>query len=78
MSVHGNATEAAAVRDRLIAEGEIVNSAREGQFKLWLPDDPEGTRSEPGTGLERGTLHLPDPTLEPTRSTVPALELLTE
>lgn len=54
--VRGNGTEAAKVRDRLLAVGEIVNTAaREGHFNLWLPDDPASDRSGQGTGLERLT-----------------------
>jgi hypothetical protein len=38
--VTGNVSEAAAVRDRLIAVGAVVNSAtRPGYFNLWSADD---------------------------------------
>lgn len=51
--ITGNAQEAARVRDRLIADNAIVNTAPEGRFKLWLPEDPLAARSEPRTALER-------------------------
>ena len=70
--VTSNATEAARVRDRLIATGQLVNTAaRKGYFNLTLPDDPTFTRSEPGTALERLPFHLPDGVADPSRSTVP-------
>ena len=76
--VKGNATEAAAVRDRLIADGEVNNTGGKGQFCLWIAEDPgtghQETRSDAGTGMERGTFHLPEPGEEPTRSPVPALK----
>ncbi len=66
--VRGNETEKAAVRDRLIADGLLVNqTAREGQFRLWHADDPAATRSELRTGLER----LPFPTPEREAAAVP-------
>ena len=53
-AVRGKALDLAKTRDRLIAAGEIVNSAaREGHFTLWLPDDPACPRSLAGTGWER-------------------------
>src|SRR5262249_28656291 len=40
-NVRGNDGEKAEVRDRLIRDGHLVNTApREGQFKLWVSDDP--------------------------------------
>lgn len=52
--VRGKATDLAAVRDRLLAEGLLVNVApREGQFKLWHADDPACPRSGVGTASER-------------------------
>lgn len=73
--VTGNVTEAAGIRDRLLAEGLIVNTAtRMGQFNLWHSNDPATDRSEAGTDLERPTFPLPDPAPKPTRSTVPALK----
>lgn len=70
--VTGNATEAAKVRDRLIAAGEIVNlPARDGQFKLWSVNDPASGRSGLGTGLERLSQPPPAGAPEPCRSTVP-------
>ena len=72
--VRGNATEAAAIRDRLIRDGLLVNSAsREGQFSLWVADDPAAPRSELGTGLERLPNATPGRAAEPTRSPVPYL-----
>jgi hypothetical protein len=70
--VRGNATEAAAVRDRLIKDGRLINSAaREGHFNLWVAEDPAAPRSSAGTGLERARSPSPDGAPEPTRSTVP-------
>ncbi len=67
--VKGNATEAAAMRDRLLAAGQIVNTAtRDGYFQLWAADDPAATRSEPGTGLERLPFPLPAGADDPSRS----------
>ena len=38
------------MRDRLITEGRIVNTAaREGHFKLWVADDPAVPRAGPST-----------------------------
>ena len=72
--VRGNATEAAKVRDRLLAAGELVNTAaREGQFKLWVADDPAVDRSGLGTGLERLSFPPPVGSAEPDRSTVPTV-----
>ena len=52
--VRGNLTELAAVRDRLIRDGALINSAaREGRFHLWRADDPAAPFSKPGTALER-------------------------
>jgi hypothetical protein len=52
----GNGEELAAIRDRLIHEGRLVNSAaREGQFSLWVADDPAAPRSDARTGLERAS-----------------------
>jgi hypothetical protein len=51
--VRGNATEAAAIRDRLLSDGLIVNrAARDGQFNLWRADDPAVPGSELRTALE--------------------------
>jgi hypothetical protein len=69
--VTGNATEAARVRDQLLASGRIVNKAkRDGYFNLWNADDP-ATRSEPGTAPERLPISAPDGTAYPSRSPVP-------
>jgi hypothetical protein len=44
--VQGNASELAAIRDRLLRDGRLVNgAASEGQFRLWHPDDPAAPRS---------------------------------
>lgn len=70
--VTGNATQCATVRDRLLELGQIVNTAtREGYFNLVLPDTPEDTRSQLGTGLERLTFPIPAGADEPSRSPVP-------
>lgn len=70
--VRGNASEAAVVRDKLLATGRLVNTAgREGYFNLALPDTTDATRSEPGTALERRTVPATDGATEPSRSTVP-------
>jgi hypothetical protein len=70
--VTGNATDAAKVRDRLIAAGTLVNSAaRDGYFNLWHVDDPACPRSEPGTALERLSLLPPAGASEASRSAVP-------
>ncbi len=54
--VRGNASEAAAIRDRLLKLGDLLNTAtREGQFRLWRDEDSAETRSDPGTALERST-----------------------
>jgi hypothetical protein len=72
--VTGNGSEAATVRDRLLSEGLLVNTAaRHGYFNLWHHDDPAATRSEPGTALERLTYPSTEADAEPTRSTVPPL-----
>ena len=72
--VTGKATEVANVRDRLIAEGAIVNTAaREGNFNLWDTDDPAVTRSHAGTGRERPSFPSPDGTPQPTRSPFPPI-----
>ena len=39
--VKGNAKTKAAVRDRLIAEGRLVNRGKGQAFALWLPDEVE-------------------------------------
>lgn len=54
--VRGNLAQLADVRDRLLHENLLVNTtARDGQFNLWLVDDPVRPRSEPGTAPERPT-----------------------
>ena len=58
--VTGNASESARVRDRLLAAGQILNTAkRDGYFNLWNADDP-ATRSEAGTTLERLPFSAPE------------------
>jgi hypothetical protein len=70
--ITGNAGEAAVVRDRLLADGEIVNiPTRAGHFNLWAADDPAATRSDAGTGLERHLFPTPDGAPDPSRSPVP-------
>jgi hypothetical protein len=72
--VTGKATDVAKVRDRLLAQGVIVNSAgRDGHFNLWLSDDPAAPRSLPGTARERLTCPPPAGTDEPVPFPVPAL-----
>jgi hypothetical protein len=64
--VRGNDGEKAAVRDRLIQDGTLVNTAtREGQFRLWVADDPACPRAELSTALARQP--------ETSRATVPAV-----
>ena len=70
--VTGSDTDTAKVRDRLLSERVIVNTAtRHGYFSLWAADDPAATRSEPGTGRERLAGSPSGGTPEPTRSPVP-------
>jgi hypothetical protein len=54
--IKGNDREKASVRDRLVAKGVLVNTAkRDDQFNLWHPDDPALTdRAESST--EFGTV----------------------
>lgn len=60
-SVRGNETEKAAVRDRLIRDGLLLNqAARKGQFELWSASDPAATRSELRTGVERPPFPSPE------------------
>jgi AAA domain/RepB DNA-primase from phage plasmid len=46
--VKGNAKTKATIRDRLIAEGRLVNRGKGQSFALWSPDDLED--EEPGRG----------------------------
>ena len=70
--VRGGNTDTARVRDRLLADGLIVNTAtRDGHFNLWAADDTALPRSEPRTGLERPTFPHGAGDAETTRSTVP-------
>lgn len=70
--VRGNLQKLEALRDRLLTEGALVNgAARDGQFRLWLADDPEVTRSGARTDLERLTFPSPASEDEPTRSPFP-------
>ena len=69
--VRGNATDAASVRDRLLGEGLLVNTAtREGRFSLWVADDPALSRSELRTDVERVRSTTPERDTESIRSTV--------
>ena len=55
--------------------GVLTNSpAREGEFNLWLADDPAAPRSGTRTGTERLPFPTPEADAEPTRSPVPALK----
>jgi hypothetical protein len=73
--VRGNGTELATVRDRLIAEGALVNTAaRDGHFKLWQPDDPACPRSHAGTAPERLTGTPPADEAEADPFPVPSIE----
>jgi AAA domain len=56
--VTGNDAEKAAVRDRLIATGTLINAAnRDGHFNLWRADDPAAPRAEASTAPAR--LYVP-------------------
>jgi hypothetical protein len=58
--VHGRPEDAARVRDRMLEDGELVNtSTRKGGFSLWAADDPV-FRSEAGTEPERFTFPTPE------------------
>jgi hypothetical protein len=70
--VRGNDGEKADVRDRLIRNGALVNTAaRQGHFNLCLSDDPAATRAEASTGLARLSFPLGAGADEPSRATVP-------
>lgn len=59
--VKGNAVEIAEVRDRLLKEGALVNTAtRDNYFNLWVADDPAASRTNVGTALERPTFPFPE------------------
>jgi hypothetical protein len=71
--VTGKATDVAKVRDRLIATGQLVNTAaRPDRFNLWMADDPGIHRSHTGTARERLSFPLPDGTPDPSPFPVPA------
>ena len=71
-SVRGNDAEKAAVRDRLLLDGSLVNTAtREGQFRLWLSEDPAVPRADLGTGIARRSAATPAGTAVSDRATVP-------
>ena len=70
--VRGKATDAAKVRDRLLAADQIVNLApRDGYFELWHSDDPAASRSHAGTGRERLTVPPAERAAEPSPFPVP-------
>jgi hypothetical protein len=70
--VTGKATDVANVRDRLLAEGVLINTAaREGYFNLWHCDDPAAPRSHPGTAWERPAEPPRAGASETSRSAVP-------
>ena len=72
--ITGNLDQAAAVRDRLIDDGLLVNTApRQGQFRLHLTDDPDPARSDLRTGLERATFPHGAGDNDPTRSPFPPI-----
>lgn len=51
--VRGSVTTTAAIRDRLLRDGEIVNGAtQEGRFELWAADDPAAPGFELRTAVE--------------------------
>lgn len=67
----GNGTELAALRDRLISDGILINNAtRKGGFALWLADDP-AIRSGAGTDRERKPFPPPASETDPNRSPFP-------
>ena len=71
--VTGNAEKVTKVRDRLIAEGALVNRRRgNAKFNLWTADDP-AARSEAGTGLEPVPVSPREGLPEPVRSAVPPI-----
>lgn len=71
--VTGKAIDVAKVRDRLLADGTLTNTAaREGHFKLWVSDDPGAHRSHAGTARERPTVPLPVGDAAPSPFPVPA------
>jgi hypothetical protein len=49
--LRGNDADKARIRDELLAAGEIVNTAAEGRFNLWMPDDPAAAGAEASTAL---------------------------
>lgn len=54
--ITGNDKDKAKIRDRLLADGTLVNvPARKGQFNLYPADHPEATRASLSTGLARPT-----------------------
>ena len=72
--ITGNDKDKARVRDRLIADGAIVNTAtRDNYFTLYPADDPEATRASLSTGLARLTDAPQNGASDPSRATAPAL-----
>lgn len=70
--VTGRVEEVAAIRDRLIADGRLINGGTASGFKLYNANDPAAPRSQPGTASERGLFALPGESTAPSRSPVPA------
>ena len=70
--IHGNDTDKAELRDRLIRDGQVVNgSAREGQFKLWVSDDPAATRAGLSTAPARDSAPSRERASAESRAAVP-------
>lgn len=71
----GNDNDKAKVRDRLLAAGELVNTAsREGYFNLWVADDPAATRAGLSTASARLSLASPEGLPEPSRARAGSIE----
>lgn len=65
--IRGGNRKVEAVRDRLLAAGDLVNRAAvDGRFDLYLPDDPSVSGSGVGTALE--PLAVPPPARDGTAS----------
>ncbi len=68
--IRGNDADKARIRDRLIRDGVLVNTAtREGHFNLWRADDPAAPRADVSTGLASEA--TPRGASETDRATVP-------
>ncbi len=59
--VTGNATDAARVRDKLLADGILVNTGTTHNFKLWAASDPALTNSGSEAGTTPEPLGFPTP-----------------